>query len=50
MKPKNASEVMWLRALTVQENMKQNAQTQNADGMHSIILLYLLQPEASSPY
>ena len=33
MKPKNAGKNMWMRAQIANQKLKQNAQTQDADGM-----------------
>ena len=37
---------MWLRTQTTNEKFKQGAQTQDADGMHAMSLLYMKKLDA----
>ena len=39
---------MWLRAQTTYQKLKQNAQTQNFDGMQALYVLYMTQLKALS--
>ena len=39
MKPNNAGEDMWLQTDSANENLKQNAQTHDADGMQCVPVL-----------
>ena len=39
---------MWLRFQTANQKLKQNAQTQNADGMQAFSVLNMTQLEAKS--
>ena len=48
MKPYNAGEDMWLRAQTANQKLKQNAQTQDADGMQAMSVLYMTLLETVS--
>ena len=43
MKPNNAGKDMWLRAETVIEKLKQDAQKQDDDGMQAVSLCYIKQ-------
>ena len=45
MKPNNSGENMWLRAEAANQNLKQNTQTQNADGMQAFFVSYMPQVE-----
>ena len=45
MKPNNTVEDMWLRNQTENQKQKQNAQTQYADGMQILFVLYMAQLE-----
>ena len=46
MKRNNADKDMWQRAQTANKKFKQNAQTQDADGMQGMPVLYMIQLEA----
>ena len=41
---------MWLRARIANQNLKQTAQTQDADGVKTFFALYTLQLEAISQH
>ena len=41
MKPNNAGKIIWLRAQTLNQKLKQNAVTQDADGRQVIFLCYM---------
>ena len=45
MKPNNAGKEMWLRVQTVNQKLKQNAQTQDGDGMQTIFVQNMTQLE-----
>ena len=48
MKPNNAGKGMWLRAQTANQKSKQNVETQDADGMQALSVLYMTQLKAIS--
>ena len=48
MKPNNAGKDIWQRVQTVNQKLKQNAQTQDVDGMQAMSVLYMTQLEAVS--
>ena len=48
MNSNNVGEDQWQRAETATEKGKQNAQTQYADGMQALSMLYMRQLEALS--
>ena len=45
MKPSNSGKDMWLQAQTANQKLKQNAPTQDADGMQALSALYKTQVE-----
>ena len=47
MKPNKVGKNMWLPAQIAYQNLKQNAQTQDADGMQIFYTLYLTEVEAN---
>ena len=50
MKPNDAGEDMWLWAETANENLKEEAQTQDADGMQDLSVLHMTQVEVISQH
>ena len=48
MKPNRAGKNMWLRVQIANQNLKQNAQTQDAVGVQTFSALYMTQLEAIS--
>ena len=48
MKPIMTGEDMWLQAPTANQKLKQNAQTQDADGRQAMSVFYMTQLEAIS--
>ena len=42
MNPKDAGEFTWLQAQIANQKLKQNAQTQDVDGMQALSVLYIL--------
>ena len=48
MKPNNAGKNIWLRAQTLNQKLKQNAQTQDADGMQALSVLNTTKLEGIS--
>ena len=46
MKPNSAGENIWMRAQDLNQKFEQNAQTQDADGIQALFVLYLPQLEA----
>ena len=47
-KPNNSGKDMWLLAQTANQKLKQNAQTQDVDGMQAFPVLYIKNSEAIS--
>ena len=47
MKRNNAGKSMWQRSQTANQKFKQNAQTQDADGMQAMSVLYMTQLEVT---
>ena len=43
MKPNNAGKGIWLRAQATNQKLKQNAETQDADGMQALSVLNITQ-------
>ena len=48
MKPNNASKYIWLRSQAANQKLNQNAQTQDAEGIQAISVLYMTQLDAIS--
>ena len=48
MKPNKADKGMWLRAQTANQQLKQNAESQDVDDMQDLSVLHTTQSEAIS--